>query len=166
MRRPCSQRGRCQHIVSCREREPKGGQSHCVNRQPSLNFGSRQRQQHTLETVIKVCQRVFIVRAASPLIHCRTLNPGVGRPPLRTKRRRLTKPSTTSIIQQPHLLLRWSIGRRSRTALLLVICIAFVRVLIADPVHADEIKPGPDLIEDPVQRLFVLGVVGRRLLAL
>lgn len=88
-----------------------------------------------------------------------------GRPPPKTKRHRLTKPSTTSIVQQPHLLLRRNIGRSSSTRLLLVICIAFVRVLITDPVNADEIKPGPNLLEDPVQRLLVLGVVGRRLLA-
>lgn len=84
---------------------------------------------------------------------------------LEQKRHWLTKSSATSIIQQPHLLLRRSIGRSSRTPILLVICIAFVRVLITDPVHADEIKPGPNLLEDSVQCLFVLGIVGRRLLA-
>jgi hypothetical protein len=56
--------------------------------------------------------------------------------------------------------------RSRKTLLLLVICIAIVRVLITGPVHADKIKPGPDLLQDAVQRLFVPGVVGRRLLAL
>jgi|SRR6187551_3443646 len=91
--------------------------------------------------------------------------PPARRPLPRTKKDRLTKPSPTSIIQQSHLLLQSSIGGSSRAPLFLIIRIAFVRILVTGPVHADEIKPGPDLLQNPVQRLFMLGVVGRRLLA-
>jgi hypothetical protein len=67
---------------------------------------------------------------------------------------RLTNTSPTSIIQQPHAPL-------GRCALLLntsVVVIVFV-VLVVRPVDANEIDPGPDLLNQLVQRLLVPGVV-------
>lgn len=62
-----------------------------------------------------------------------------------------TNTSATSIIQQPHALCLSS---------LLVILLVVIR-----PVDPEEVESGPDFLNQLVQRLFVLAVVARGLLA-
>jgi hypothetical protein len=68
-----------------------------------------------------------------------------------------TNTSATSIIQQPHALCLGS--------LLLLPSLLVIVLVINHPVRPDEVDPGPDLLNQLVQRLLVLAVVARGLLA-
>lgn len=66
-------------------------------------------------------------------------------------------PRSTGVIQESDRPLGLSLGLGSS-----VIRLA---VSIVRPVHAEEVEPVPDIVDDLGERLFVPGVVGRCLLA-